>query len=140
MKKTDTTTVLLGGGLVALVAIAAVTLLRPRAQGGEGMDAGPVNPLAPTDTFSVHNTLGFYGYDLYSKYVLGVDRSTVNPLAPRPGGYYGQSEWEKIAAQYGSGAAVTPPSTSSPLDSSEGFTPAGNTGTGFGVSAGGYYR
>lgn len=126
------TTLLITGGLAALVAVAAAVVLRPTPEGETGE---PVNFWEKTPDFSVHNGLAFHGYgSLVDRWVNGILPG--NPLAPISGGYYGPSLTDKYAGQY-----TTPPATSSPTDPATAFTPAGGSsgtsGSSFGV---GYKR
>lgn len=141
-KKSDTTTLMLAGGLLAAIAVGAAMLLRrPGVQGGETFTPTG-NFWDKVPAFTVHNGLATNGYGLnFNPQYNGSNNLYVpvgNPLPPLAGGYYGVPVYQQIANQY-----TSPPATSSPGTPPSGYTlpgSTGGTGTGFGVSAGGYYR
>lgn len=140
-KKTDTTTLVLAGALLAAVAVGASLLLRRPGVQGSTSTYNP-NFWDKSDTFSVHNGLAYAGYGLNVNPAYDGSNSLFlpvpTPLAPRPGGYYGVPLYQQIANQY-----TSPPATSSPTTAPSGYTlpgSTGSTGTGFGVSTGSYYR
>ncbi|THF88465.1 hypothetical protein E7T09_04470 [Deinococcus sp. KSM4-11] len=136
-KKPDTTTMLLAGGLLAIVTVGVATLLR-RPAGGETFSSGSFWDKVPT--FGIHNGLSFNGYGPTINPAYDGSNSlhppVTNPLPVLQGGLYGPT----YSQQYGNyGTNVTPPSTSSPTTAPSGYTPAGSatsdTGSSFGVHA-----
>ncbi|MVN89371.1 hypothetical protein GO986_21790 [Deinococcus sp. HMF7620] len=131
-KKFDTGHLLIAGGVLAAVAVAAVVLTQPGAQAA-GEEAAPGSFWNAVPDFSVHNGLTGNGYgSVWQRWVEGLVPG--NPLAPRPGGLYGPTFSDKYG-HYDT-PSVALPEVEAPTGS---FTKSGSTG-GFGVSAGGYYK
>jgi len=141
MTKKINTTLLLAGVAVAVAAVAgAAVLMRPDPLAGYGTELGtPGNPIPNpsgfwdlTSNFGVHNTLvSGYG-SFWDRWVNSIAPGM--PLAPRPGGLYG----ERFSDRY---TYDTPADTGTTPTTSSGFTPSGNgTSSGsFGSSVSGLY-
>ncbi|ALW89181.1 hypothetical protein [Deinococcus actinosclerus] len=140
-KKFTPTMLLLAGAAVAMAAAGAAVLMRPDPLAGYGTDLGtPGNPIPNPSgfwdlvpDFGLHNNLVSGSYtSVWDRWVNSI--APPMPLAPRPGGLYGERYSDRYTydTPAGTGAATT----------SSGFTPSGNTGTSsgsFGVSAGSLY-
>lgn len=127
-KKNDNTLLLVGGGLLAVVALGALVLGRRPTGDGAGTSTLPTGSFFDkSGEFGVHNVIGFSGgyTNPFADWLSGKD-PFADPLAPKDSRYkYYDDPVGKYAGQY-----TSPPATSSPTDSSSGFTPAGSTSGG----------